>query len=83
MKSLTILLAAVALDLLHVSQAGFVSRRNITDQTQLIRLIMNYMEAKEENSLIVALDQEKAYDKISHDYLQRTLSMYDLPQEFI
>lgn len=29
-------------------------------------MMMNYAEAAEENGLIVALDQEKAYDKIDH-----------------
>jgi hypothetical protein len=31
----------------------------------------------------VALDQEKAYNKISHEYLWRTLEKYNLPQGFI
>jgi hypothetical protein len=33
--------------------------------------------------VIVALDQEKAYDKIEHDYLWRALASYGMPEEFI
>jgi len=33
--------------------------------------------------MIVALDQEKAYDKISHDYLWRVLDRFRLPERFI
>lgn len=62
-------LAMVAPQLLHVSQAGFVPGRRITNQTKLIELMIEYAEASKQNDLIVALDQEKAYDKIAHDYL--------------
>ena len=34
------------------------------------------------DGLIVALDQEKAYDKIRHDYLWETLRRFDLPEIF-
>ena len=37
----------------------------------------------EENGTIVALDQEKAYDKIRHDYLWATLETFGLPRQFI
>jgi hypothetical protein len=33
--------------------------------------------------LIVALNQEKAYDKISHDYLWEVLKRFGLPSHFI
>ena len=34
------------------------------------------------DGVIVALDQEKAYDKIRHDYLWDTLNKFDLPDIF-
>lgn len=37
----------------------------------------------EENGAIVALDQEKAYDKIRHDYLWAVLETFGLPAHFI
>ena len=37
----------------------------------------------EENSVIIALDQEKAYDKICHNYLWETLKTFKIPQTFI
>ena len=43
----------------------------------------SYAEATEQNGVIVALDQEKAYDKISHDYLWRTLEKFNFPAHFI
>ncbi|KAF5372170.1 hypothetical protein D9758_004959 [Tetrapyrgos nigripes] len=44
---------------------------------------MDYAEVTEENGLIVALDQEKAYDKIDHDYLWQTLRKLNIPEQFI
>ena len=46
-------------------------------------MILNYTEVTEENRTILALDQEKAYDKIRHDYLWKTLEAFHLPQPFI
>lgn len=68
-KSLAMKLAEVAPKLVHESQAGFIPGRNIFDHVKLSKMMINYAEATEENGVIVALDQEKAYDRISHDYL--------------
>ena len=45
--------------------------------------MINYSEATEQNSLIAALDQEKAYDKIQHNYLLKISKIYNLPGCFI
>ncbi|KAF5375493.1 hypothetical protein D9615_009178 [Tricholomella constricta] len=81
-KCLATRLAKVAPSLIHQSQAGFIPGRRITDQTKLIRLMMQYAESTEQNGLIIALDQEKAYDKIDHTYLWRTLKKFDIPDTF-
>jgi hypothetical protein len=53
--------------LLHKIQAGFVPGKSIVEQTKLIEIMIDYVEISEQNELIIALDQEKAYDKIAHD----------------
>ena len=53
------------------------------DHIRLAKAILNYAEATEENGTILALDQEKAYDKIRHDYLWKTLEAFKLPNQFI
>ena len=69
--------------LIHTDQAGFIPNRSIIDHIKLARAIIDYAEAVEENGAIVALDQEKAYDKIRHDYLWETLKAFNLPETFI
>lgn len=44
---------------------------------------MGYAEAHLADSMVVALDQEKAYDKIWHDYLWAMLKKLDLPPSLI
>jgi exonuclease III len=82
-KTLAIKLAGVAHNAIHPNQAGFMPGRSIYDQVKLARMMVNYAETTESNGLIVALDQEKAYDKIAHDYLWRTLDKYNVHSKFI
>lgn len=42
-------------------------------------MLVNYADLTEENGMIVALDQEKAYDKIEHDYLWTVLKAFKVP----
>ncbi len=82
-KALAVRLAGVALDLIHRAQAGFVPGRKIHNHTQLARLMMSWAETNDQNGAIVALDQEKAYDKIAHDYLWRVLAKFGIPSDFV
>lgn len=43
-KALTMKLAYVVPDIIHKAQAGFIPGRQITDHTQLTRMIMEYAE---------------------------------------
>ena len=69
--------------LIHEDQAGFIPRRSIFNHIRLAQTIISYAEVSETNGAIVALDQEKAYDKIHHSYLWKTLRAFQLPHEFI
>ncbi|TFY53337.1 hypothetical protein EVJ58_g9508 [Rhodofomes roseus] len=70
-------------NIVHPDQAGFIPGRKITDQTQTCRVMIDYAEAIEDNGMIVALDQEKAYDKIRHDYLWKVLERFGFPKKVI
>ena len=86
-KTLTIKLAHAAPDLIHKAQAGFVPGRQIHEHTQLTHMIIEMAATadpvEDEDGMIVALDQEKAYDKISHNYLWATLRRFRIPETFI
>ncbi len=82
-KVLAIRLADAAPGLIHWAQAGFVPGRKLHNHTQLARMMMSWAEANEVDGSIVALDQEKAYDRIDHSYLWRVLEKFELPAPFI
>ncbi|OJT08309.1 LINE-1 retrotransposable element ORF2 protein [Trametes pubescens] len=82
-KALAMKLAECAPSVIHTDQAGFVPGRRIFDHVQLSKLIIAYTEAEEINGAIVALDQEKAYDRIDHHYLWATLEHLNFPANFV
>jgi ribonuclease HI len=82
-KALANKLAEVAPTLINRDQAGFIKGRSIFDQVKLAKLTIDYGNIMKQNGAIVALDQEKAYDKILHPYLWKTLEKFDIPQHFI
>ena len=82
-KILATRLSRVIHKIVHPDQAGFIPKRQISNQTQLCKVMIDYAEATEENGVIIALDQEKAYDKIAHDYLWETLARFGIPNDYI
>ena len=82
-KTLALQLMQPIHTLIHEDQAGFIPQRSIFNHIRLARSIINYADVMEEDGTIIALDQEKAYNKIQHDYLWRTLEAFNIPQTFI
>lgn len=82
-KILTERTSRVAHTLIHPDQAGFIKGRSIFDQTELIRTVLHAGETQEAEGAIICLDQEKAYDKIRHDFLWKTLEVFGFPPEYI
>ena len=58
--------------IIHPTQVGFMPGRSIADQVRLVKIMV---KSAEKNGLLIALDQEKAYNKICHDYLDKTLEV--------
>ena len=82
-KALTTKLTDAVPDIIHMDQAGFMRGRRIEDQTELVKLLINLCELEEINGAIICLDQEKAYDKISHKFLWKSLEKFGFPASFI
>ena len=82
-KVMALQLNEYAHSLIHSDQAGFIPRRSIFNHIRLAKAIINYAEVTKIDGAIIALDQEKAYDKIRHDYLWCILEAFHLPPPFI
>ena len=82
-KALSIKLADAAPEIIHPDQAGFISGRSIFDQVKTTKMVIDYMERTSNPGAVIALDQEKAYDKILHPYLWEVLRKFEFPNRFI
>jgi len=69
--------------LIHLDQTGFIPKRSIFNNIRLTRVFINYTEVMEEDGMIIALDQEKVYDKIRHKYLWKMMENTNIPPEFV
>ncbi len=58
-------------------------KRLIFYNIRLANAIINYAQLTKTNGAIIALDQEKAYDRIRHDYLWKTLEEFHIPATLI
>ena len=50
-------------------QLGFVPGRIITEASHLTKLVQAYLDETNEEGLLIALDWEKAFDRVSWDFL--------------
>jgi hypothetical protein len=82
-KALAIQVMEHVLSMVHPDQAGFIPKHSIFNHIHLAKSIISYTEAMEVDGAIVALNQEKAYDKIRHGYLWQTLNAFNLLPPFI
>jgi len=82
-KAMALQLMEKATTIVHEDQAGFILEQSIFNHIRLAKAIISYAEITEEDGAIITLDQEKAYDKIKHEYLWTTLKAFGVPQPFI
>ena len=76
-------LSTIASHLIHLDQAGFIRGRSIFNQIEQTTMTINYAKLKGINGTIIALDQEKAYDRLTHPYLWRILEKLGFPEESV
>ncbi|KAG1592700.1 hypothetical protein G6F47_009347 [Rhizopus delemar] len=70
-------------DLITPYKSGFLRHRFIADNGLLMKLVMDYAKSTNSKALGLLLDQEKAYDRVHPDYLQKVLTHFGFSPSFI
>jgi hypothetical protein len=63
-------------------QLGFVPKRLIGEATHLLKLVQAYLDEEGRDGLLLALDWEKAFDRVSWDYYHLALEALQFGRSF-
>ena len=81
-KALAARLQKVLSSVLHEHQTCGVPGRSIVSNLNLIRDLIEYCNAKNLPLAIISLDQEKAFDRVNLNFLERVLQKMNFGPEF-
>lgn len=70
-------------EVIHPDQACAIPGRRITDSLVLIRDTICYARDRNIRLIVLNLDFEKAFDRISHQYLFKVLPKVGFPKRFV
>ena len=68
--------------IVHQDQTCGVIGRSIFSNLQLVRDVLDMVDKTNEPGILVTLDQEKAFDRVDHDFLMRTLAKFGFGPTF-
>lgn len=69
--------------LIHMDQTGFTKNRQSADNVTWLLSMIHLAQKREEMSVAVALDAEKAFDRLEWDFLFKVLEKYGFGVSFI
>ena len=80
---LTIRLTRVASKVISESQTAFIPGRNILDGAVMVHEVLHHLKVWNRRGVVLKLDFEKAYDKVSWSFLREALSKKGFPDKWI
>jgi len=69
--------------LLSPEQLAYISSRNIADGIRLIDYIISFCKDRKQEGLLLALDFQKAFDSIEHNFLFAVLKRFGFPEKLL
>ena len=68
--------------LIHPDQTCAIDGRNIEQNTHTIRDIIDYTNNRQNSTIILSTDQEKAFDRLAHSFIHKTLEKSNIGKYF-
>ena len=68
---------------MHPDQTGFIKRRYGSDNIQRLFNIINLSQQTQTKTIIMSLDEEKAFDQVNWIFLLNILHKFDFGESFI
>ena len=62
--------------IVHQDQTCSGPGRSIFSNLQLVRHVLDMIDKTNDTGILVTLDQEKAFDRVDHEFLMRVLSKF-------
>ncbi|CAJ0966526.1 unnamed protein product [Ranitomeya imitator] len=81
-KTMATRLKTVIGRIIHPDQTCGVPGRRIADSLALVRDTVEYIKVRRAHAALVSLDQEKAFDRVSHGFMGRALQRLGLGDRF-
>ena len=81
-KALCNRLKGVIGSIVHPDQTCGIPGRSITDNLHLLRNVLDYVEQKGMKLVLLSLDQMKAFDNVSHEFLFEALERFGFGPDF-
>ena len=69
-------------NIISENQLGFVPKRLISEATHLLQLTRAYLDETGEPGLLLALDWEKAFDRVSWEFYRLALRLLNFGPDF-
>merc|ERR1712035_269494 len=76
-------LAHILPNIIHQNQTGFIQNRDAKTNIRTCLSIIQYAKKHKKDLTLMAVDAEKAFDRLERSYLYKVLEVYDFPITFI
>ena len=74
---------SVMSSIISPEQTCCVQGRNIADNIMSVREVIDFIDVSNQEGFLIKIDQEKAFDRVSHSFITKVLSKFNFGNTFI